>query len=150
MICTILNLDWSLWLILILDQILTFDWVERVFTNLKFFVIIEWIENPHRYKSSNAFKKEFHFSLKTIRIVVWCICLIKTTQLLLVEEIIISKYTMSLDTVPKDLRGLRACLVCSLIKVFFTITLFIFKHRHDIGEIICLIDTHKSCIKIDL
>lgn len=25
---------------------------------------------------------------------------------------------MSLETVPKDLRGLRACLVCSLIKVF--------------------------------
>ncbi|KAF9797454.1 hypothetical protein SFRURICE_005930 [Spodoptera frugiperda] len=25
---------------------------------------------------------------------------------------------MSLETVPKDLRGLRACLVCSLIKTF--------------------------------
>ncbi|GBP47566.1 Transcription elongation factor SPT4 [Eumeta japonica] len=25
---------------------------------------------------------------------------------------------MSLDTVPKDLRGLRACLVCSLVKTF--------------------------------
>lgn len=24
---------------------------------------------------------------------------------------------MSFDTIPKDLRGLRACLVCSLIKV---------------------------------
>lgn len=25
---------------------------------------------------------------------------------------------MSFDTIPKDLRGLRACLVCSLVKVF--------------------------------
>ncbi|TMW39902.1 hypothetical protein DOY81_015018 [Sarcophaga bullata] len=25
---------------------------------------------------------------------------------------------MSLDTIPKDLRGLRACLVCSLVKTF--------------------------------
>lgn len=27
---------------------------------------------------------------------------------------------MSFDTIPKDLRGLRACLVCSLIKVNIT------------------------------
>lgn len=31
---------------------------------------------------------------------------------------------MSFDTIPKDLRGLRACLVCSLVKVIYKLSLF--------------------------
>lgn len=40
---------------------------------------------------------------------------------------------MSFDTIPKDLRGLRACLVCSLIKVSTEITI---PWLHNANEII--------------